>query len=70
MSERNEGERIVDFAAALDMAINNIFTHGNYTTHGSGMRQAQVNFLMCRKCHPSEVKNDMIIKDESVMSDF
>ena len=62
-----EGERIVDFALAFDMAINNtFFTSENYATYSSGGRQTQIDFLLCRRNHLVEVKNCKIIKGETV----
>ena len=68
MGEINEeGERIVDFALAFDMAITNtFFTSGNYATYSSGGRHTQIDFLMYRRNHLVEVKNCKIIKGETV----
>ena len=58
MGEMNEeGELITDFALAFDMAINNtFFTSDDYVTYSSGGRQTQIDFLMCRRTHLTEVK--------------
>ncbi|XP_068223136.1 craniofacial development protein 2-like [Palaemon carinicauda] len=62
-----EGELIVKFALAFDVAmINTFFKNKNYTTYSSGGRETQIDFLMCRRSHLREVKNCKIIKGESV----
>ena len=68
MGEINEeGELIIDFALAFDMAISNtFFTNDEYVTYSSGGRLTQIDFLMCRRTHLTEVKNCKIIKGESV----
>ena len=68
MGERNEeGEMILDFAVAFDMAINNtFFTSDSYATYSSGGRQTQIDFLMYKRDHLTEVKNCKVFKGESV----
>ena len=62
-----DGELIIDFALAFNMAINNTFlTNDNYLTYSSGGRQTQIDFLMCRRNHLTELKNCKIIKGECV----
>ena len=70
MGELNEeGERILDCVSANDMAIANTFFQKNshqYVTYKSGGRESQIDFLVCRRNHLSEVKNCKVIKGESV----
>ena len=63
----DDGERIVDFALAFDLAINNtFFTSQNYATYSSGGRLTQIDFMLCRRNHLVEVKNCKVIKGETV----
>ncbi|XP_063595885.1 uncharacterized protein LOC134772741 [Penaeus indicus] len=70
MGELNEeGERVIDFALANDMAIaNTFFKKGahQYVTYKSGGRESQIDFLGCRRNHLGELKNCKVIKGESV----
>ena len=68
MGEMNEeGDRIIDFALAFDMAIiNTFFTSRNYATYSSGGRETQIDFMLCRRNHLVEIKNCKVIKGETV----
>ncbi|XP_013794700.1 uncharacterized protein LOC106478685 [Limulus polyphemus] len=70
VEERNgEGESIIDFALANEIAIVNTFfkkTPDQYITYKSGARESQIDFLLCRRNHLGEVKNCKVIKGESV----
>ena len=61
MGEKNEeGERVIDFAMAFDLSIvNTLFEKrpNHLVTYKSGGRQSQIDFLMCRRQQPNEVKN-------------
>ncbi|KAK3884459.1 hypothetical protein Pcinc_011294 [Petrolisthes cinctipes] len=64
-----EGEGILDFCLASDMAITNTFfkrTPDQYITYKSGIRETQVDFLLCRRNHLGEVKSCKVIKGEGV----
>ena len=50
----DEGEKIVDTAMALYLAIvNNFFEKkfNQFVTYNSVGRESQIYFLMCRRCH-------------------
>ncbi|XP_066969208.1 craniofacial development protein 2-like [Macrobrachium rosenbergii] len=68
MGERNEeGEGIIDFAVAFDMAlINSFFMKKDYVTYRSGGRDGQIDFLLCRRQHLKEVKDCKVIYGENV----
>ena len=59
--ERNEeGENVVDFAVAFDMAILNTFykkKENQIWTYCSGGRKSQIDVLMCRRNNLKEIKN-------------
>ncbi len=64
-----EGERIMDFALANDMAMANTFfkkSAHQYVTYKSGGRESQIDFLLCRRNHLDELQNCKIIKGESI----
>ncbi|XP_068250755.1 craniofacial development protein 2-like [Palaemon carinicauda] len=62
-----EGELITDFAMAFDMAINNtFFTNDDNVTYSSVRRQTQIDFLMCRRNHLTDMKNCKVIKGDRV----
>lgn len=70
VGERNEeGERVVGFAMAFDLAIGNTFFEkraSQLVTYRSGGRESQIDFLMCRRSHLKEAKNCKVINGESV----
>ena len=68
MGDRNEeGDNIVDFALAFDIAIvNTFFMKKDYVTYRSGGRESQIDFLMCRRQHLKEVKDCKVINGENV----
>lgn len=70
-SQNLEGERILDFAVASDMAVINSFykkTENQYVTYSSGGTETQIDFILCKRNHLVEVKNCKVIKGESVSS--
>ena len=68
MGERNEeGDSIIDFAMAFDIAIlNTFFMKRDYLTYRSGGRESQIDFLMCKRQHLREVKDCKVIYGENV----
>ena len=68
MGERNEeGESIVDFAMAFDMALmNTFFMKKDYVTYRSGGSESQIDFLLCRRKQLNEVKDCKVVYGENV----
>ena len=68
MGEGNEeGESIVDFVMAFDMALmNTFFMKKDYVTYRSGGRESQIDFLLCRRKHLKEVKDCKVVYGENV----
>ena len=70
MGEMNEeGERIIDFALAFDLAICNTFfqkRHDHYVTFRSGGRVSQIDFILVRRRHLKECVNCKVIYGEHV----
>ena len=70
MGERNEeGEQIIDFAMAFDLAIVNTFFQKNEAqmfTYRSGNRESQIDLFLCRRKDRKEIINCKVIKGESV----
>ena len=70
VGERNEeGERVVDFAVAFDLAICNTFfqkRNAHLITYKSGGRESQIDYILCRRHHLKEIKNCKVINGESV----
>ncbi|KAL1454893.1 hypothetical protein WDU94_009023 [Cyamophila willieti] len=67
--QNEEGDRIVDFALASDMAILNTFFKKNekqLLTYKSGERTSQIDFILARRKHIKEVKNCKVINGEAV----
>ena len=64
MGERNEeGERVIDFAVAFDLALVNTFEKkaNRLITYSSGGRESQINLLLCKRDHLKEVSNCKVI---------
>ena len=70
MRDRNdEGEKKVDTAMNLDLAIFDTFFENKmnqFVTYNSGGRESQIDLLMCRRCHLKEVINCKVINGEAV----
>ncbi|KAK3856231.1 hypothetical protein Pcinc_037429 [Petrolisthes cinctipes] len=68
MGVRNqEGESVVDFAVAFDMAIlNTFFTKSSYRTYRNGPRESQIDFLLYRRDNIREVEDCKVLQGESV----
>ena len=68
VGERNvEGETIIDFAVAFDMAlVNTFFTKKEYVTYRSGGRETQIDFILCRRKHLKEVTDCKVVNGEYV----
>lgn len=67
--KNEEGESILDFCLANNMSITNTFfkrTHDQYITYKSGIRETQIDFLLCRRKHLGEVKSFKVIKGKGV----
>ena len=68
MGDRNEeGETIIDFALAFDMAlVNTFFTKKEYVTYRSGGKESQIDFILCRRKHLREAIDCKVINGEYV----
>ena len=68
LGERNEeGETIIDFALAFDMAlVNTFFTKKEYVTYRSGGRESQNDFMLYRRKHLKEAVDCKVINGEYV----
>ena len=70
VGERNEeGEQIVDFAMAFDLAIANTFfqkKESQMFTYKSGNRESQIDLFLCRKRDSKDIVNCKVIKGECV----
>ena len=68
MGERNEeGETIIDFALAFDMAlVNTFFTKKEYVTYRSGGRESHIDFILYRRKHLREAVDCKVINGEYV----
>ena len=70
VGEKNEeGERVIDFAMAFDLALVNTFFEKRVSqliTYRSGGRESQIDLLLCRRDHLKEIKNCKVINGESV----
>ena len=64
MGDRNDEGEI-----AFDLAIVNTFFEkkvNQFVTYNSGVRESQIDLLMCRICHLKEVINCKVINGEAV----
>ena len=70
LKERNaEGQRLVDFAKRMDMAIVNTYfkkKEEHRITYKSGGRCSQVDYVMCRRCNLKEFNDCKVVAGESV----
>ena len=63
----NEGERLIDFAVACDMAIlNSFYCKKDYITYASGGNETQLDYILFRRSQMKEIKNCKVIKGELV----
>ena len=66
-SINNEGERLIDFAMAGDIALlNTFYSQRDQITYTSGGLEAQLDYILYRRGLMNEVKNCKVIKGESV----
>ena len=70
VGDRNEeGERVIDFAVAFDLALVNTFfekRQNRLVTYKSGGRESQIDFLLYRRDYLKEVRNCKVINGECV----
>ena len=62
-----DGEKLVDFAVAGDLAIlNSFYCKKDYITYASGGQETQLDYILYRRAHIREVKNCKVVKGEAV----
>ncbi|XP_068229599.1 craniofacial development protein 2-like [Palaemon carinicauda] len=70
VGKRNdEGERVIDFAVAFDLAMINSFFGkkiNRLITYSSDGRESQIDLLLCKRDHVTEVRNCKVINGEGV----
>nr|XP_027232040.1 uncharacterized protein LOC113823570 [Penaeus vannamei] len=60
------GERLIDFAVAYDLAIlNTFFKKKDYNTYESGGQETQLDYILYKRSKMSEVRNFKVIKGET-----
>ena len=63
----SEGEKLIDFAVAGDLAIlNTFYCKRDYSTYESGGQESQIDYILYRRGYMKEVKNCKVIKGEGV----
>ncbi|XP_051784652.1 uncharacterized protein LOC127528083 [Erpetoichthys calabaricus] len=71
VKERNEeGQRKVDFAKRMDMAVVNTYfkkREEHRVTYNSGGRCTQVDYILCRKVDLKEIEDCKVVAGESVV---
>ncbi|XP_051784813.1 uncharacterized protein LOC127528357 [Erpetoichthys calabaricus] len=71
VKERNEeGQRIVDFAKRMDMAVVNTYfkkREENRVTYKSGGRCTQVDYNLCRRVNLKEIEDCKVVAGENVV---
>ncbi|XP_051790361.1 craniofacial development protein 2-like [Erpetoichthys calabaricus] len=71
VKERNEeGQRIVDFAKRMDMAVVNTYfkkREEHRITYKSGGRCTQVDYILCRRVDLKEIEDCKVVAGESVV---
>ncbi|XP_051780173.1 craniofacial development protein 2-like [Erpetoichthys calabaricus] len=69
--ERNEdGQRIVDFAKRMDIAVVNMYfkkREEHRVTYKSGGRCTQVDYILCRRVDLKEIEDCKVVAGESVV---
>ncbi|ROL49068.1 Craniofacial development protein 2 [Anabarilius grahami] len=70
LQERNpEGQRLVDFAKSMEMAVVNTYfqkRQKHRVTYKSGGRSTQVDYILCRHCNLMEISYCKVVVGESV----
>uniref|UniRef100_A0A673K0B0 Craniofacial development protein 2-like n=1 Tax=Sinocyclocheilus rhinocerous TaxID=307959 RepID=A0A673K0B0_9TELE len=70
LQERNpEGQRLVDFAKSMEMAVVNTYfqkRQEHRVTYKSGGRSTQVDYILCRRCNLMEISDCKVVVGESV----
>ncbi|XP_051784559.1 craniofacial development protein 2-like [Erpetoichthys calabaricus] len=71
VKERNEeGQRIVDFAKRMDMAVVNTYfkkREEHKVTYKSGSRCTQVDYILCRRVNLKAIEDYKVVAGESVV---
>ncbi|XP_051776636.1 uncharacterized protein LOC127526150 [Erpetoichthys calabaricus] len=72
VKERNEGgQRIVDFAKRMDMAVVNMYfkkREEHRVTYKSGGRCTRVDYILCRRVNLKEIEDYKVVVGESVVN--